>query len=64
MSDFIFTDHGSLWMARPMNDDARQHLEENVSDEAQWMGGALAVEPRYVAGLVDGLQNSGYEVTA
>jgi len=63
ITDFVFSDNGSLWLCRPTNQEARQHLEENVSDEAQWFGGALVVEPRYVEGLVEGLVENGYLVS-
>lgn len=60
--DFTFENHGSIWLCRPQNDAAREHLEENVSEEAQWFGGALVVEPRYVEGLVGGLRDNGWSV--
>jgi hypothetical protein len=60
--DFSVSDHGSLWLVRSQNDAARTHLEENVSDEAQWFAGALAVECRYIADLVAGLRDAGYAV--
>lgn len=62
MPDFTFTNHGSLWLVQPENEGARAHLAENVSAEAVWFAGSLAVEPRYVAGLVDGLRENGWVV--
>ena len=62
MPDFILENHGSIWLVRPQSEPAREHLAENVSDEAQWFGDALVVEPRYVEGLVNGLRNNGWEV--
>jgi len=62
MTDIRIENHGSLALFRPLNDEARAHLEENVSEEAQWFGGALAVEHRYVVGLAEALQGEGYEV--
>lgn len=67
--DYRFENHGSIWLCRPLTDAAREHLEENVSDEAQWWGGArtldgkgwrvqpaLVVEPRYVESLQQALE--------
>ena len=64
MSDFIVTHHGTLALFEPQNDEAREHLEENVSDEAQWFGNALVVEPRYVLNLVAGLEEEGFSTEA
>ncbi len=62
MPDFLFTNHGSLFLCAPQNEPARQHLAENVSEEAQWWAGALVVEPRYVKDLIAGLLDNGFEV--
>lgn len=64
MPDFRFENHGTLWLVRPQNAPAREHLEENVSEEAQWFGGALVVEPRYAEDLAFALVNTGWEVAA
>jgi hypothetical protein len=60
--DFTFINHGSIWLVRPATPELREHLEANVSDQAQWFGGALVVEPRYVDTLADALQGEGYVV--
>jgi hypothetical protein len=62
MADFRFESHGSIWLCHPLNDPARNHLVEHVSIEAHWFGGALVVEPRYVADLNDALLEDGFEV--
>jgi hypothetical protein len=56
-SDFVFSNHGSLWMCRPMNDDATAWLAEHT--DGQWLGDSLAVEPRYVEGLALGIAEAG-----
>jgi len=59
--DFHFENHGSPWLVRPLNDEAREHLAANVDAEAQWFGDALAVEPRYgVEDLAAGLEAAGF----
>jgi len=60
--DFTFTDHHSLWMVTPNTRRASTHLAASVGDEAQWLGGSLAVEGRYVADLAAGLQADGFTV--
>jgi hypothetical protein len=64
MEDFTFVNHGSLWLCRPNNDEAREHLREHVDAEAQWFAGAVAVEPRYVTDLAMNLQDAGFGVVS
>jgi hypothetical protein len=61
-ADIILENHGSIWLFRPSTESARQWLEENTQSDAQWFGGALVVEPRYVDPLVEGLQENGFTV--
>jgi hypothetical protein len=62
MADFRFESHGSIWLCHPLNDPASNHLKAHTADDAQWFGGALVVEPRYVEGLADALAEAGFEV--
>lgn len=41
---------------------ARDWVRDNVGDEAQYFGDALAVEPRYIGNLVDGMTAAGLSV--
>ncbi len=61
-TDFEIENHGSLFLVRPTNPEAEQHLRDNVGEEAQWLGNALAVEHRYIADLAQALQDNGYSV--
>ena len=55
--------HGSVVLIRPLTPGAREWIDQNVGPEPwQWMGGALACEPRYVADLVDGMIADGMEI--
>ena len=58
--DYTVEDHGSIALVQPHTGDAWTHLEEHT--EGMWYAGALVVEPRYVADLVDHLINDGYTV--
>lgn len=60
--DYDFNDCGSIVMVRPLNDAARDHLAEHLGEEAQWLGGALAVEPRYAPDLSAELCREGFAV--
>jgi hypothetical protein len=61
-ADFEVSGGGSLFILTPLNSDARQHLEENISEEAQWWAGGVAVEHRYIQPLVENLRAEGYVV--
>jgi hypothetical protein len=62
LPDFRVSGGGTVYLVRPTTDEARDHLAENVQDDAQWFGGALAVEHRYIAPLIDGLTSAGFSV--
>lgn len=55
--DVIVTDHGSIILFRPCNDEARIWLTEHT--DGQWFGGALACERRHAEGLTLGLESDG-----
>jgi hypothetical protein len=57
--DVQFENHGSLWLARPLTTAGKAWIENNISDEAQWFGLALVIEPRYVPDIVEGMANDG-----
>lgn len=52
---FDIENHGSIVLIRPHTADCADWLRENTASDAQWFGGALVVEPRYVEPIVDGL---------
>jgi hypothetical protein len=62
MVDIRVEYHGSLWLVRPLTKAATAWLQENVAGDAQYFGNALAVEPRYIDDLVEGISGSGLEV--
>lgn len=57
---FRVENHGSIALVRPLTADVEAWLDANVQDDAQWFGGALVVEPRYVADLVLALVQHGF----
>lgn len=58
--DYTVENHGSIYLLRPVNDQARQNLDEHTGDEAQFFGDALVVEHRYIAPLCKQLQQEGF----
>ena len=64
MSDFSISDQGSIFLIRPLNEAARQWLQENVVSEPwQWVEGALCVETRFVRDLIIEIEEAGFEIT-
>jgi hypothetical protein len=53
--------HGSIWLARPLDDAADDLLAEWL-ESSQFFGKALVIEPRYVEGFVALVQERGGEV--
>lgn len=50
--------HGSVSLVRPQTDAAREWLQEHT--DGQWLGSALAVEPRYLDDLLAGAYEAGF----
>ncbi len=61
-ADYCIENHGSLFLLHPLNEEASKNLAEKATEEAQFMGRALAVEPRYIAMLVSQLREEGWRV--
>jgi hypothetical protein len=55
-------DGGSLFLVHPLSDAAKQWIEENVQEDAQWFGRYLVVEHRFIRNLVTGMLEAGLEV--
>jgi hypothetical protein len=60
--DFYVRNEGSLYLFRPVSDDADAWIEENIGEDAQRFGGAVVVEHRYIADIVYGAQHDGLTV--
>ena len=60
MSDFLFSDHGSVIAIVPLTPAAIEWIDDNVVSEPwQWLGGALCVDPRYARDLADAITAAG-----
>jgi len=53
--DVLVENHFSLILFRLLTPAATQWVDQNVSEDAQFSGGALVVKPRYARDLIDGL---------
>ena len=71
-TDFEIRNEGSIFLLFPQNDAAREWIDVNIygtdadtgipENEAQWFGGGIVVEPRYVPDLIEGIQADGLEI--
>jgi len=61
-ADVHIVDHRSIVLFHLNTTEASAWVEENLSNEAQFFGTALVVEPRYVADLIAGMRETGLEV--
>ena len=60
--DYCIENHGSVFLAFPQNEDAKENLINNVSNEVPFLGDAMAVEPRFIADLVEIFNNEGWRI--
>jgi len=51
----------SVYLITPLTPECGDWLKENVSQDAMYLGLSLAVERRYVEGLILGLQEHGFK---
>ena len=57
---FCATREGGFAMVEPLTPSATTWLRDRVGDEASWIGGRLAVEPRYFPPLADAIIEAGF----
>jgi hypothetical protein len=57
--DFELCDHGSVCVLVPRTADAREWIEDHVDPAAMRWAGGVAIEPRYVADIIEGFQAEG-----
>lgn len=53
---------GTIVLFYPATPEGGAWLAENVAEDAQWFGRALAVDQRYAAALIEGLVEGGLAV--
>jgi hypothetical protein len=57
--DIIFENYGSLFLLRPVSAAGQTWLDENISDGALTIGGAIVCEIRYVEDIILGAIDDG-----
>jgi hypothetical protein len=61
----VYAENGrmsTVYLLRPLSEHARQWLDQNISEDSQWFGGALVVEHRYIGAIVEGIRADGLTV--
>lgn len=61
-NDLIVWNGGSLMMVRPVSDAGKEWLDQTAPDDAQFLGDSMAVEWRYIEGVVNAARDAGLEV--
>lgn len=59
-ADVTVQNEGTILLVRPTTALAAQWLRDNT--DGTWFGASLAVEPRYLNDLVDGIVRAGFTV--
>lgn len=57
--DFTIENHGSLFCIRPRNPEAVKWLRDTCPEDAQFLGNGMAVEPRYLDGVLNAIDEAG-----
>jgi len=57
--DVLVNNAGTLFLFCPLTFKAKEWIDQNVQDDAQWFGQALVVENRYAWGLAEGMLSEG-----
>ncbi len=60
--DFSVLGSGTVYLLVPRTQAAREWASEHISSEAQMLGSGIAVEHRYIADIVDGIQADGLTI--
>jgi len=65
--DFTVDNHGNICILIPENDAARGWIDQYLydgDDGPQWFGAGVAIEPRYLPPILDGIEADGLTVDA
>lgn len=57
--DILFENYGSLFLLRPVSHAGKTWLDNNIADDAQMLGEAVACELRYVEDILRGASADG-----
>lgn len=62
MWDFEIQDHGSIMLLAPISTQAVAWIDDNLPPERMEWAGAVAIEPRYLEPIVQGILDAGLTV--
>ncbi len=62
MADLLVHGGGSVYLLRPTSRQGSAWVDQNISPDAMWFGGAVVVEHRYIRDIVVGATREGLEV--
>ncbi len=57
--DINIGNHGSLFLLTPLTPTGREWVDEHLPEDALWFGNGVAVEPRYVEAILQGMADDG-----
>jgi len=57
--DVRVQNHGSLFLVEAVTDEAQEWIGEHIPEDAQYFGGNLVVEHRYIDDIVNGMTEAG-----
>jgi hypothetical protein len=61
-TDFAVSNHGAIVLLQPLTRAATEWAASNLPADRLTYGSAVAIEPRYLADIVDGIRANGLEV--
>ena len=59
MAEFTVENHGAIFILTPHTEAGRDWADTHIPDDAQTVGASIAVEHRYIADIVRGIQGDG-----
>lgn len=61
-TDFDVHNHGSIALLFPMTEAAHDWVAENLPEDIMTLGAGIAIEPRYLGDILEGIVNAGLSV--
>ena len=61
MNDFLVENHGTMFLLRPLSEDAHAWLADNLL-AAEYFGDAVIIDHRYIQDVVEQIRLEGLEV--
>lgn len=62
--DLTITNHGSIFLLCPISAWGKEWVRVHIPEDAQWFGGAVAVEHRFIEAIWRGAERDGLNVSA